>query len=258
MGTIGQQCIQTIRQAPLFSAFDAPWGILEQHKLTENSILFPKVDFSIDKIQQTAIRAFFGLTLPTLAKHMAFWNLGMGVAHSVWCIIHIRKFQGNEKGFERDEIEKAFIRMTAGVYDLVLSLLFRFNYPGATLIHVVLPIVIVAWPQAALQLHQCIFNKAVISPSAPAKPSGPAPEQKDKAADNKAPSSSQTGLIDHFHLEEGCLVKQFAKGLTDAILPPPPPPSEPAPGLLSRVRSIPNALRKVSSPNSKRSPSKQS
>ncbi len=196
MVTLLKNYIETVRTAPLFSAFDLPWQGLEHFNLTTKCVIVPKVDSSIEAIQQTVARLFCSFLAPCITKPSIVFNLGLGGLHLTWCIFQ----KLLDKDIPRQEFETAFIRLATAVYDFAFMLLlcrpfpwsimrpstFQQNITFSAAVKIGFHLVLVPlFPEITRQIHQSIFNK-----------------------------------IDHFHLWEGCLIKQFAKGLTDMILPP--------------------------------------
>lgn len=197
MGSILSSYINVVRTFPLGSAIDLPWGWMEEHKLTEASVVYPAFDFRDEsKIRQTAARFFVAIVLPSLAKPVGYANLGLGVAHLVCCICNIKKIHSKEEGYSPKEVEKAFIRCFTGIYDLAIGYLLNYSLIGRCTVSVVFAL----GPSYPIQLHRLIFEKAK-------KTLGEGVTVKTE--------------IDHDNLKEGCFIRQFSEGLTLTFLPAP-------------------------------------
>ncbi len=209
MGSILSSYINVVRTFPLGSAIDLPWGWMEEHKLTEASVVYPTVDLRDEpKIRQTAARLFVAIVLPSLAKPVGYANLGLGVAHLVWCICNIKKIHSGEEGYSPKEVEKALIRCFTGIYDLAIGYLLHSSFMNSLIGRCTVPLVFALLPSYPIQLHRLIFEKA---------------------------KKTLTEGIDHDNLREGCFIRQFSEGLTLTCLPAPEPKT-------SRAWAIPSAL----------------
>jgi hypothetical protein len=140
--------------------------------------------------------------LPSIAKPFGFANLGLGITHFVWCVINIKKIHAKEDGYTHEEVERALIRISAGVYDLVIAYLLGSSLMNSIAGRFSVPLVVALFPTYAIQLHHLIFEKAQT----------PFKEQE-----------KEINKTNHSALRVGCLIKQFCEGLTFMFLPPPEP-----------------------------------
>jgi hypothetical protein len=201
--------MNAVRKLPQGSALDASWGWMEQHHLTENSIILPSVDLcNEDKITQTAVRLFFVLLLPLIAKPFGYANLGLGATHLIWCVVNIRKIRAKQDGCSSQDIEKALIRLFTGVYDLAIAYLLCSPFMSSIYGRFTIPIIFALLPTYAIQLHHLIFEKA---------------SKQIEQAGQQGQEKKFTLEVDHKVLKVGCLIKQFCNGLVEAFLPEPTP-----------------------------------
>jgi hypothetical protein len=207
--------MNAVRHLPLGSAIDIPWGWMEQHHLTEGSVITPTIDlYDEQKITQTAARFFFAFMLPSIAKPFGCANLGLGITHFFWCVVNIKKIHSQQEGYTREDVEKAFIRISAGVYDLAIAYLLRSSLMNSIVGRFSIPLVVALFPTYVIQLHHLIFEKA----------QSIFKEQE-----------KEINKTNHSALRAGCLIKQFCEGLTFMLFPPPEPKS-------SRWLAIPSSL----------------
>jgi hypothetical protein len=178
---------------------------MEQHHLTESSVIYPTFEFSNEnKITQTAARLFFAVLLPTFAKPFGYANLGLGAIHLGWCAVSIKEIRNKEKGYTSDDIEKALIRLSTGVYDLAIAYLLCSSFMSSIYGSFTIPFVFAMFPTYAIQLHHFIFEKGVTEIEEAGK----------EGAEKKI-----TLEIDHRDLKVGCLIKQFCSGLVETFVP---------------------------------------
>jgi hypothetical protein len=216
MVTIANNCVTALRLAPLASAIDTPWDWLEHHGLAKESVIQPTVEFSVGRIQQTFARICFAFLLPHFAKCSSYFNLGLGAIHVLWCIKNFKKFREGGQGFERQDLEKAFVRLFTGAYDLAIFLFFSYSFPGSGYFKPAVQGGIALFPQPTMQLHQLVFKKGEIPPDPPPQP----------PKEGSPPPPPLPPKIDYFHLHNDCLIQQLAQGVTDMILWKPAPPVE--------------------------------
>ena len=153
--------MNAVRNLPQGSALDAPWGWMEQNKLTESSVIYPTFDLSNEnKITQTAARLFFAVLLPTFAKPFGYANLGLGVIHLVWCVMNIQKIRNKEDGCSSQDVEKALIRIFTGVYDLAIAYILYSSLLNTLWGRSILILTVSLVPSYPIQLHHLIFQKA--------------------------------------------------------------------------------------------------
>ncbi len=225
MGSIVTSCMNAVRQLPQGSAVDIPWGWMEQHQLTESSVVHPQIDLkNEDKIIQTAARFFFAIILPKLARPFGYANLGLGATHLVWCVINIRKIRTKGDGCGPQDIENALIRLFTGVYDLGIAYILYSSMLNSIYVKTVIILAVSLVPAYPIQLHHLIFEKAT----------------------NKIEEAGQQGAEKNFKLETnhralkvGCLIKQFCTGLVETFAPA---PAEAPKGISDRLLALPYAL----------------
>ncbi len=225
MGSILTSCMNAVRTLPQGSALDIPWRWMEQHKLTESSVIYPTFDLNNeDKIVQTASRLFFAFVLPNFAKPFGYANLGLGATHFILCVINIRKIRNKEDGYSSKELENALIRVFTGVYDLAIAYLLYSSFMSSLWGRSTILIAFALIPSYPIQLHHMIFEKAVkLIPVDP----------------KDGPDAKPKEEIDHRALRVGCLIKQFSNGIVETFFPA---PTEVPKGLVQRAMSLPNAL----------------
>ncbi len=214
MTSIHTKCLNVIRALPLESGIDIPWKWMEDHKLTNGSLVLPIIDISEENIKQTAARVVFALMLLTpICQFIAACNFGLGSAHLIWCVCNMKNFR--DKSIDRTEFERAFIRLSTAVYDFAIFYLLSSHFIGSGYLKGFLLVSIALAPQQILQLHHAVFAKA-------------------ETASEEAPAEK---VADPYHLNEECLIQVFAKGMTDTIIPP-----EIKKGFWSRIISLPTGL----------------
>ncbi len=178
-----------IKEFPLTTAFDGPWKWLEEKGLSQNSIL---ADPSKEKIHATLARVCFGILLPYIAKPAAWCNLGIGAVHLSFLGYALIQ----RKEIDRKELQKAFIHVAAGVYDLALAYL-----SGLVLVRIALIAGIALLPNYVNRVHRFIFATApTAQPATPNAPNAPPP--------------------DHI-LDPGCFIEKTTKTLAIICRPPP-------------------------------------
>jgi hypothetical protein len=243
MGSVLTSCMNVVRHLPQGSAIDIPWGWMEQHKLTEDSAIYPLDLTNEDKIKQTVSRLFFAYILPNFAKPFGYANLGLGTIHLVWCVINIRKIREKIDGYSSKEVENALIRICTGIYDLAIAYLLYSSFMSSILGRSTILLAFALVPDYPIQLHHFIFEKATKQiPGEQKKGENPKPKEE----------------INHHALREGCLIQQFCKGLVETFIPE--PTEEEPKNLQYRVMALPNAMVKfgadvyvtISSPKSKK------
>lgn len=226
--------MNAVRKLPQGSALDVPWGWMEQNKLTESSIIYPTFEFSNEtKITQTAVRFFFAMCLPQLAKPFGIANLSLGAFHLVWCVVNIKKIRAKQDGCSSQDIEKALIRVFTGTYDLAIAYLLCSPFMSSIYGRFTIPIIFALFPTWAIQLHHLIFEKV---------------SEKIEQADQNGQERKFTLRVDHNALKVGCLIKQFCNGLVETLMPE--PASTPQTFLQSvqhRVLAMPYAMGKFAS-----------
>ena len=230
MVAMASRCMNVIRELPHGSGIEVPWTlIIERLSLDKGSLVFPIIDISEENLKQTAGRVAYALMLFTpFCKITAGCNAALGLSHLVWCVCNIKRFQSRE--LDRKELEKAFIRISTAVYDIVIVYLFSPYFIGSSYLKGVLLLSLIVSPQQALQLHHAIFAKAV---KAEKKPE----EEEKKDAENKEKPVEKPREIDHFHLKDDCLIQVFCRGLMDTWLPP-----EAKAGWKDRLCALPSNL----------------
>lgn len=225
MGTIFTSCMNAVRTVPQGSAVDIPWGWLEEHQLTESSVIFPTFDLDNEKkIIQTAARLFFAVILPRIAKPFGYANLSLGVIHSIWCVMNIQKIRNKEDGCGPHDIENALIRLFTGVYDLGIAYILYSSLLNTIYAKAILVLAVALVPAYPIQLHHLIFQKATNTI-----------EETKKEGEHQNFKME----IDHRALKVGCLIKQFCNGLAEAFAPVPPDTQK---KLADRAWAIPRAL----------------
>jgi hypothetical protein len=215
--------MNVVRHLPQGSAIDIPWGWMEQHHLTKESVIGP-FDFSEDKIKQTASRLFFAVILPNFAKPFGYANLGLGTAHLVFCVINIRKIRDKEGDYSTKEIENALIRMCTGVYDLAIAYLLYSSFMSSIWGKSTIYLAFALAPVYPIQFHHMIFEK--VTKQIPGDPKEPAAAQPKEE-------------IDHRDLRVGCLIKQICTGIIETFMPE---PTEEPKGYGQRALALPYAL----------------
>lgn len=220
------RCMNAVRALPVDSGINLPWTLMvERLSLDKGSLVLPVFDFSEDHIKQTAGRVIYALMLlDPFCKLAALCNGVLGAMHFVWCVCNIRKFHSNE--LNRNEFEKTIIRLSTAVYDLALVFFLSSYCPGSGYLKGLLFLTIAISPQQFMQFHHAIF--------AHAEKEQPKAEPAKDEAKLVAPSLRE---IDFNALREDCLIKVFAKGWTDAWLPPKPEST-----WKDRVMALPSGL----------------
>ncbi len=223
MSTIFTSCMNAVRNAPQGSAVDIPWGWMEEHQLTESSVIFPKVDWdNEDKITQTAARLFFAVILPRIAKPFGYANLSLGLIHSIWCVMNIQKIRDKVDNCGPQDIENALMRLFTGAYDLGIAYILYSSLLNTIYAKAILVLTVALFPAYPIQLHHLIFQKA-----------------KHKIEETKNEGEKKNEIINHHDLQVGCLIKQFCTGLVEAFAPVPP---ETPKKFAERAWAIPQAL----------------
>jgi hypothetical protein len=224
MSTIVTSCMNAIRNIPQGSAVDIPWGWMEQHGLTESSVIFPTFDpDNENKITQTVARLFFAVILPRLAKPFGYANLGLGAIQFVWCVLNIKKIRNKEDGCSPQDIESALIRLFTGAYDLGIAYILYSTRLNTIYVKTFLVLAVALVPKYPIQLHHFIFEKAT---------------KKIEGTEQQLTEENITE-IDHRALKVGCLIKQFCNGLVEAFAPTPP---ELPKSFSDRAWALPTAL----------------
>ncbi len=235
MGTIITSCMNALRHLPQGSAVDIPWGWMEQHQLTESSVVYPAFDLNNEnKITQTAARLFFALILPKFAKPFGYANLGLGATHLVWCVINIKKIRSKEDGCNPQDIENALIRLFTGVYDLAIAYILYSSMLNSIWVKTGILLAVSLVPAYPIQLHHLIFEKAT-NTIEEVEVEIEAGEEKEKEGAEK----KYTIEIDHHALKVGCLIKQFCTGLIETFAPEPAPVPK---GFTDYFMAMPNAV----------------
>jgi hypothetical protein len=224
MGSIITSCMNVVRHLPQGSAVDIPWEWMEQHKVTESSVIYPLDFTNEDKIKQTVSRLFFAIVLPNFAKPLGYANLGLGTVHLLWCVINIRKIRDKTEGYSSKEVENALIRMCTGVYDLAIAYLIYSSFMSSIWGRSTILLAFALVPAYPIQLHHMIFEKGTKQIAGePKEVEVPQPKEE----------------IDHCDLRVGCLIKQICSGLVETFIPEPAPLPK---SLSQRAMSLPNAL----------------
>jgi hypothetical protein len=225
LGSIVTSCMNAVRNLPQGSAVDIPWGWMEQHQLTESSVVHPEFDLKNEiKITQTAARFFFAIILPKLARPFGYANLGLGTTHLVWCVVNIKKIRNNQDGCGPQDIENALIRLFTGVYDLAIAYILYSPMLNSIYVKTVILLAVSLVPAYPIRLHHLIFEKAT---------------NKIEAAGQKGTEKKFKFEIDHRALKVGCLIKQFCNGLVETFFPA---PAEVPKGISGRLLALPYAL----------------
>lgn len=225
------RCTNAIRNLPLDSGINFSWTVIvEQLSLDKGSLVLPVFDFSEDHIKQTAGRVVYVLMLLNpFCKLAILCNGILGATHFVWCVCNIRRFHSYE--LDRKEFEKSIIRLSTVVYDLVVVFLLSRFCPGSGYLNGLLLLTIALSPQQFTQFHQAIFAHKIKEAPAAAPPAEG--QSKEEAKPVAAPPKEK----DFYHLREDCLIQVFAKGCTDAWIPP-----QPQSTWKDRVLSLPSGL----------------
>jgi hypothetical protein len=209
--------MNALRKLPQGSAIDIPWGWMEQHELTKDSVIFPSIDLnSENKITQTAARLFFAVILPQLAKPFGYANLSLGATHLVWCVLNIKRIRNKEEGCSPQDIESALVRIFTGAYDLGIAYILYSSLLNTIHAKTILLLAVALVPAYPIQLHHLIFEKAT-----------------------KKIEGAEKIEVDHRVLKVGCLIKQFCAGLVETFTPAPP---EVTITLGARAWALPSAL----------------
>lgn len=206
MVTLFKNSLEVIRRAPLTSSFDLPWQILEHYGMNEKSVLPAKYDPSPDAIQQTIGRLFASLVTIYIPQPLIIVNGSLGGIHLLYCLRYIQQIQDNPN--QQAELEHVLIRLITVIYDLSLMILLPRTFRGYKVFQIAFHLIYTFFPDLTRQIHESIFNHK-----------------------------------DFKTLEEGCLIKQLAKGVADTVL-----------GHGNRLKAFPNAILNIHSPQKKPKP----